>query len=165
MVTTDSSSESQSQINWTIPRFQPSSFRAMLDSPWSFEETVARLITLSRQNPTKSTDQYKVSVEFQGTYRGALFTLLRLQRRSKASHRWNRSSKRCRLSRKLSLMRSARSNRRLTKWPNITISKKDIGGVFMKNVTSSDPLLREMIAWLLGALLAALGMILASVAS
>ena len=44
--------------------------------PFSFEETVARLITLSGQAPeTMNTDAYKVSVEFTGTFNGHTFTL------------------------------------------------------------------------------------------
>jgi hypothetical protein len=42
--------------------------------PWSFEETVARLITASGQNPPAN-DGYKVSVEFIGTFNGKVFTL------------------------------------------------------------------------------------------
>ena len=41
---------------------------------WSFEETVARLITLSGQ-AAKSGDQYKVSVKFVGRFNGDVFTL------------------------------------------------------------------------------------------
>lgn len=43
--------------------------------PWSFEETVARLIALSGQDPTLRTDEYKVSVEFVGRLGGDVFTL------------------------------------------------------------------------------------------
>lgn len=42
---------------------------------WTFEETVARLITLTGQPATEQTDQYKVSVEFIGTFEGKVFTL------------------------------------------------------------------------------------------
>lgn len=42
--------------------------------PWSFEETVGRLITLSGQ-PAKSFDEYKTSVEFRGRWNGQPFTL------------------------------------------------------------------------------------------
>lgn len=48
--------------------------RAVYPSPWIFEETVARLITLSGQ-PAKSGDQYKTSVEFVGTFNGEIFDL------------------------------------------------------------------------------------------
>lgn len=41
----------------------------------SFEETVARLITLSQQDPTEAGDSYKVSVEFMGVFAGEPFTL------------------------------------------------------------------------------------------
>jgi hypothetical protein len=50
------------------------SFRSYYDSPWTFEETVARLLTLSGQ-PAKSLDEYKTSVEFRGTFKGQVFTL------------------------------------------------------------------------------------------
>lgn len=46
-----------------------------MTSPWTFQETVARLITLSGQDPTKQTDQYKTSVEFYGYFKGKFFTL------------------------------------------------------------------------------------------
>tara|TARA_R110002020_G_scaffold397276_1_gene607391 strand:- start:1345 stop:1797 length:453 start_codon:yes stop_codon:yes gene_type:complete len=48
-----------------------------IDSNWtiSFEELVARLITLSEQDPTTQTDYYKTSVEFVGTYKGEAFTI------------------------------------------------------------------------------------------
>lgn len=43
---------------------------------WSFEETVARLTTLSGQNPSEAFDgDGKVTVEFVGTFDGAVFTL------------------------------------------------------------------------------------------
>ena len=45
-----------------------------LNAPWSFEETVSRLITLSGQ-AAKSCDCYKVSVEFVGMFNGKVFTL------------------------------------------------------------------------------------------
>ena len=51
------------------------SFLAYLSVPWSFEATIARLITASGQDPTAKTDAYKVSVEFTGTYGGDVFTL------------------------------------------------------------------------------------------
>ena len=46
-----------------------------LDYPISFEELVARLITLSEQDPTTQTDDYKTSVEFVGEYNGETFTI------------------------------------------------------------------------------------------
>jgi hypothetical protein len=51
------------------------SLRGYLRTPWSFEETVARLVTLSGQDPTARTDGYKVSVEFTGLFGGDVFTL------------------------------------------------------------------------------------------
>jgi len=45
------------------------------DDPKVFEETVAKLITLSGQDPTERSDGYKTSVEFVGTYKGEAFTL------------------------------------------------------------------------------------------
>lgn len=46
-----------------------------LASPYGFEETVARLIALSGQDPTRLSDHYKVSVEFVGALNGEVFTL------------------------------------------------------------------------------------------
>ena len=43
------------------------------DLPYSFEETVARLITVSGQNPI--INGYKCSFDFHGTYEGKVFTL------------------------------------------------------------------------------------------
>lgn len=42
--------------------------------PWTFEETVARLVTLTGQK-AQSSDRYKISVEFIGTFHGRPFTL------------------------------------------------------------------------------------------
>lgn len=64
MITWDEESEG---ITWLRAMF--------IDSPFSFEETVARLITLSGQDPTATTDQHKVSVEFTGLFNGHKFTL------------------------------------------------------------------------------------------
>lgn len=50
------------------------SLRDYLNTPYSFEETVARLVTLSGQ-PAESTDEEKTSVHFVGTYKGQVFTL------------------------------------------------------------------------------------------
>lgn len=41
----------------------------------SFEELVAKLATLTGQDPAALADGYKTSVEFVGTFRGAVFTL------------------------------------------------------------------------------------------
>lgn len=78
-------------IVWTTePSTAGTSLRGYLDPrPRSFQETIGRLITLSGQDPTAQTDEYKTSVEFQGTYQGAPFTLLRLQGRSPDPHRRN----------------------------------------------------------------------------
>lgn len=51
------------------------SLLAYLQSPWSFEETIARLITVSGQTPTAMSDGYKTSVEFVGKFKGEIFTL------------------------------------------------------------------------------------------
>jgi hypothetical protein len=51
------------------------SLRGYLNTPWNFTETVARLIALSGQDPTKRTDGYKVSVEFIGLFDDDVFTL------------------------------------------------------------------------------------------
>lgn len=59
-------------IDWTYPPFSESSLRGYYDSPYSFEETVARVHAASGQ-PVRSTDDYKTSVCFEGTYKGAYF--------------------------------------------------------------------------------------------
>jgi hypothetical protein len=61
-------------IDWTVGPFSVSWLLAYYESPWSFEETVARIITASGQ-PPKSGDDYKVSVEFEGRFKGQRFTL------------------------------------------------------------------------------------------
>lgn len=64
------------QLTWGIDdeQFYAITYlRGYLESPFSFEETVARLITLSGQDPTA--DGYKVSVEFVGMFGGQPFTL------------------------------------------------------------------------------------------
>ena len=61
-------------INWTDPGFSESHLRGYYESPWSFEETVARLVTASGQ-PINSFDEYKSSVNFVGTFEGQRFTL------------------------------------------------------------------------------------------
>jgi hypothetical protein len=63
------------ELKWNGADVNGTSFRGMLSTPWSFEETVARLKALSGQDPTAQTDEYKVSVEFEGTFRGDTFTL------------------------------------------------------------------------------------------
>lgn len=49
------------------------SLQGYLVTPWSFEETVARLITLC--GPPRPGDEYKISVEFTGTFNGQVFSL------------------------------------------------------------------------------------------
>lgn len=63
-----------SLLDWSEPSIDGTSLRGYYESPWSFEETVARLITASGQ-PARSFDQYKTSVEFRGTFHGHVFTL------------------------------------------------------------------------------------------
>ena len=63
------------KLTWPEPRGGTSFSGAYLQTPWSFAETVARLIALSGQDPTQFTDEYKVSVEFGGTFDGQVFTL------------------------------------------------------------------------------------------
>lgn len=62
------------KLNWRISSPIPTGLRGYLPTPWSFEETVARLITLSGQ-PARSSDIYKSSVNFTGTFDGHYFTL------------------------------------------------------------------------------------------
>ncbi len=61
-------------ITWNDISLSGTSLRGYFKSPWSFEETTARLITASGQ-PAKSSDGYKTSVEFSGTFNGQVFTL------------------------------------------------------------------------------------------
>lgn len=65
-------------INWNTDNLSinGTSLQGYLDNvPWSFEETVARLLTLTNQPAQEQGDQEKVSVEFLGTYKGKVFTL------------------------------------------------------------------------------------------
>jgi hypothetical protein len=64
-------------IDWNTTRHRQAwgtSLRGYYRSPWSFEETVARLVTASGQ-PVNSDDGYKTSVNFKGTFGGRVFTL------------------------------------------------------------------------------------------
>jgi hypothetical protein len=61
-------------LKWKGVETSGTYFRDYLHSPYSFEETVARLVTLSEQ-PIESPDGEKVSVEFTGTFKGQVFTL------------------------------------------------------------------------------------------
>lgn len=51
------------------------SLRGMFDSPWSFEETVARLYAASGQVPQSCDGGDKTTVEFVGDFLGAPFTV------------------------------------------------------------------------------------------
>jgi len=51
------------------------SFRAMFTSPWSFEETVGRILRSSGQTIFANSDEYKVSFEAVGLFNGEVFTL------------------------------------------------------------------------------------------
>lgn len=63
-------------LKWTTAiRTDGTHLRAMLPTREAFALTIAKLITLSGQDPTEQTDEYKVSVEFIGTFRGEPFTL------------------------------------------------------------------------------------------
>lgn len=63
-------------IIWSDGARGGTSLQGYLDNlPWSFEESVARLKTLSGQDPTAASDKYKTSVEFGGTFNGRPFTL------------------------------------------------------------------------------------------
>lgn len=62
-------------ITWGGANIGGTSLRGYFESDYSFEETVARLITLSRQNAAEAGDGYKVSVAFSGTFDGWVFTL------------------------------------------------------------------------------------------
>lgn len=62
------------KIDWSEPTFTESSLQGYYLSPWSFEETVARLITASGK-PAESDDQHKTLVCFEGSFDGQRFTL------------------------------------------------------------------------------------------
>ena len=62
-------------IDWNVCSRGGTSFREYLTSPFSFEETIGRLITVSGQDPTFQTDECKVSVEFIGRFEDHIFTL------------------------------------------------------------------------------------------
>jgi hypothetical protein len=51
------------------------SLRGYFESPWVFEETVARLVAASGQLGTESGDKYKISVQFIGRFLGQPFSL------------------------------------------------------------------------------------------
>jgi hypothetical protein len=61
-------------IDWKDVPISGTSLRGYLNTPWSFEETVARLVSLSGQ-PAESADMEKTSVQFVGTFNGEVFTL------------------------------------------------------------------------------------------
>lgn len=60
-------------IAWT-DHYPGGSLRGYYESPWSFEETVARLITASGQSG-KSRDGDKTSIQFDGIFNGLPFDL------------------------------------------------------------------------------------------
>jgi hypothetical protein len=64
-----------SDIKWTTARHGSTQLIAYYESPWSFEETVARLVTASGQPAASPDGGEKVSVEFTGAYRGQPFIL------------------------------------------------------------------------------------------
>lgn len=61
-------------IDWKPTAFVSSSLQGYYHSPWTFEETVARIAAASGQ-PVKSFDEYKSSVDFVGTFCGQRFTM------------------------------------------------------------------------------------------
>jgi|SRR5882672_4665549 len=61
-------------IVWGDSDRRGGSFRDYFKGPWSFEETVARLITASGQ-VAASCDEHKTSVEFLGRFEGQPFAL------------------------------------------------------------------------------------------
>ena len=61
-------------ITWTTDSMGGGSLRGYYESPWMFEETVARLASASGQ-PAATSDGYKTSVEFTGTFKGHSFAL------------------------------------------------------------------------------------------
>ena len=75
----------EKKIRWREGEIDGTSFRGLWnDLPYSFEETVARLITVSGQNPIMFEEMpisyftingYKTSFDFHGTYEGKVFTL------------------------------------------------------------------------------------------
>ena len=76
VVITDARHPSINPLNWTPIDAVGTSLRGYFTPDnMPFEETVARLITLSGQDPTAQADGYKVSVEFSGRFHGQPFTL------------------------------------------------------------------------------------------
>lgn len=64
------------ELVWSTDFADGTSLRGYFTLPGcTFQETVARLITLSGQNPSELSDRDKVSVEFGGTFDGRPFTL------------------------------------------------------------------------------------------
>lgn len=67
---------SEEKIAWNAERpSMGTCLSGYLTTPWSFEETVARLKALSGCEPSALSDGYKCSVEFIGSFRGETFTL------------------------------------------------------------------------------------------
>jgi hypothetical protein len=64
------------KLTWTTESLEGTSLRGYLDNtPYRFEELVARLRGASSQDPTTHTDGYKTSVEFVGAFNGQPFSL------------------------------------------------------------------------------------------
>lgn len=64
------------QLTFKAADANGTSLRGYLDNvPLPFTSIVARLKTLSGQEPAEGGDAYKVSVEFKGTFNGHVFTL------------------------------------------------------------------------------------------
>jgi len=62
-------------ISWSTSLASGTSLRGYFEPPYTFEETVARLVALSGQSPADRSDGYKTSVEFVGHFKGQVFTL------------------------------------------------------------------------------------------
>ena len=63
----------QKKIRWRDGEVTGTHLHGYWNPPYSFEETVARLITVSGQKPV--VNGYKTSFDFHGTYEGRVFTL------------------------------------------------------------------------------------------
>ena len=61
------------EIKWRVGETNGTHLQGYWNSPYTFVETVARLITVSGQKPV--VDGYKCTVDFHGTYQGQVFTL------------------------------------------------------------------------------------------
>ena len=73
MKSTQLRDENKKAIKWRDGEINGTHLQGYWNPPYTFVETVARLITVSGQKPV--VDGYKCTVDFHGTYEGQVFTL------------------------------------------------------------------------------------------